>query len=437
MKSITLFELNGLVKSTLQYGMSTAYWVQAEISSMSVAYNGHCYLELIQKSPSGTGFIAKAKANIWNSTFQRLKPFFEHETGLALTIGLNVLLQVNVSFHEVFGYSLVVSDIDPTYTMGDMARRRREILARLEAEGVLELNKELAIPVVPQRIAIVSSLTAAGFGDFCNQLNNNIYGFKFYYKLFPAVMQGDNVEQSVIEALNKIASCADLWDVVVIIRGGGAVSELSCFDSYNLAINIANFPLPVITGIGHERDDTVIDVVANTKVKTPTAAAELLIGVVADSASKLDLLTNRLSEVISVIMECERHRISLLSQKLPSLLAVLKAGQERKIGLLTEKALGAAKRIVSEQMYAGRSLQLRLSHGFQNIVTSQFHRLELMEKSMQSVDPEQILRRGYSITLLEGKVVTSASIIKPGDRLKSRFADGMVESEVIDNDSKR
>lgn len=431
MKSITLFELNGLVKSTLQYEMSTAYWVQAEISSLSVAYNGHCYLELVQKSPSGTGFIAKAKANIWNSTFQRLKPFFEQETGLALAVGLNVLLQVNVSFHEVFGYSLVVSDIDPTYTMGDMARRRREILARLEAEGVLELNKELAIPAVPQRIAVVSSPTAAGYGDFCNQLNNNVYGFKFYYKLFPAVMQGDNVEQSVIDALNSIALCADLWDVVVIIRGGGAVSELSCFDSYNLAMNIANFPLPVITGIGHERDDTVIDVVANTKVKTPTAAAELLIGLVADSASKFDSLTKRLSDAVGVRMESEKHRISLLSQKLPSLLAVLKAGQERKIGLLKEKALGGAKRIVSEQTYTGSSLQLRLSLGMQNIITGQFHRLELMEKSLQSVDPEKILRRGYSITLLDGKVVTSVSNLKPGDRLKSHFADGTVESEVV------
>src|SRR5574344_1310063 len=431
MKSITLFELNGLVKSTLQYEMSTAYWVQAEISSLSVAYNGHCYLELVQKSPSGTGFIAKAKANIWNSTFQRLKPFFEQETGLALAVGLNVLLQVNVSFHEVFGYSLVVSDIDPTYTMGDMARRRREILARLEAEGVLELNKELAIPAVPQRIAVVSSPTAAGYGDFCNQLNNNVYGFRFYYRLFPAVMQGDNVEQSVIEALNSIALCADLWDVVVIIRGGGAVSELSCFDSYNLAMNIANFPLPVITGIGHERDDTVIDVVANTKVKTPTAAAELLIGLVADSASKFDSLTKRLSEAVGIRMESEKHRISLLSQKLPSLLAVLKAGQERKIGLLKEKALGGAKRIVSEQTYTGSSLQLRLSLGMQNIITGQFHRLELMEKSLQSVDPEKILRRGYSITLLDGKVVTSVSNLKPGDRLKSHFADGTVESEVL------
>ena len=275
------------------------------------------------------------------------------------------------------------------------------------------------------------SPTAAGYGDFCNQLNNNVYGFKFYYKLFPAVMQGDNVEQSVIDALNSIALCADLWDVVVIIRGGGAVSELSCFDSYNLAMNIANFPLPVITGIGHERDDTVIDVVANTKVKTPTAAAELLIGLVADSASKFDSLTKRLSDAVGVRMESEKHRISLLSQKLPSLLAVLKAGQERKIGLLKEKALGGAKRIVSEQTYTGSSLQLRLSLGMQNIITGQFHRLELMEKSLQSVDPEKILRRGYSITLLDGKVVTSVSNLKPGDRLKSRFADGTVESEVV------
>ncbi len=437
MKYITLFEFNSLVKSILQYEFSSAYWVQAEISSMSVAYNGHCYLELVQKSTSGKSFIAKAKANIWNSTFQHLKPFFEHETGLALSVGLNVLLQVNVAFHEVFGYSLVVSDIDPTYTLGDMALRRREILARLEADGVLELNKELSIPLLPQRIAIVSSPTAAGYGDFCNQLDNNIYGFKFYYKLFPAVMQGDNVEQSVIEALNRIASCTDLWDVVVIIRGGGAVSELSSFDSYNLAVNIANFPLPIITGIGHDRDDTVVDVVANTKVKTPTAAAEFLIALVADSASKFDILTNLLTEAVGDRMEHERHRISLLSQKLPSLLAVLKAEQESQIGLLTEKTFGAVKRLISEQSYAGRSLQLRLSHGLQNIITVQYHSLELIEKSMKSVDPEHILRRGYSITLIDGKVVKSALDIKPGDRLISRFADGMVDSEVININNNR
>lgn len=431
MKSITLFELNGLVKSTLQYEMSTAYWVQAEISSMSVAYNGHCYLELVQKNSSGTGFIAKAKANIWNSTFQRLKPFFEQETGLALSVGLNVLLQVNVSFHEVFGYSLVVSDIDPTYTMGDMARRRREILARLEAEGVLELNKELAIPAVPQRIAVVSSPTAAGYGDFCNQLNNNVYGFKFYYKLFPAVMQGDNVEQSVIDALNSIALCADLWDVVVIIRGGGAVSELSCFDSYNLAMNIANFPLPVITGIGHERDDTVIDVVANTKVKTPTAAAELLIGLVADSASKLDILTNRLSEAVGTRMDSERHRISLLSQKLPSLFAVLKAGQERVLGLLAERVFSRASQAVSQQMFRCQSLHMRLQSDVQNLYGEQCHRLELIEKSLRSADPQLILKRGFSITMVDGKAVTSAESIIPGEHLTTVFADGAIESEVI------
>ena len=222
-----------------------------------------------------------------------MKPYFEAQTGETLKVGMKVLLQVTVTFHEVYGYSLVVQDIDPTYTMGDMARRRKEILEQLTKDGVIGLNKELEIPDLPNRIAVISSATAAGWGDFRNQLDGNIYGFRFYVKLFPALMQGDDVERSVISALNAVADRRDDFDLVVIIRGGGAVSELSCFDSYNLAFNIANFPLPVITGIGHERDDTVADTVAHTKVKTPTAAAEFLINKVFDTASELENVTRR------------------------------------------------------------------------------------------------------------------------------------------------
>ena len=409
MESITLLELNGRVKSTLQFEMPDAYWVQAEISSISPSGQGHCYLELVQKDASGRTFLAKAKANIWRGTWLKLKPYFEAETGETLKVGMKVLLQVTVTFHEVYGYSLVVQDIDPTYTMGDMARRRKEILEQLAKDGVLGLNRELEIPVLPNRIAVISSATAAGWGDFRNQLSGNIYGFCFYVKLFPALMQGDDVERSVIQALDAVAAHRDDFDIVVIIRGGGAVSELSCFDSYNLAYNIANFPLPVITGIGHERDDTVADVVAHTKVKTPTAAAEFIVNRIFDTASVLEEQTRRMSDAVSGRMNAENMRIERLSQKLPSLFAVLRTRQEQ----VLEK------------------LDIKMQNGVRNMFTVQNHKLEIMEKSLAAVDPVIILKRGYSLTRVGGRVVRSASGLKKGDLLTTSFADGTVESEII------
>lgn len=409
MEAITLLELNGRVRSTLQFEMPDAYWVQAEISSISPSGQGHCYLELVQKDATGRNFLAKAKANIWRGTWLKLKPYFEAQTGETLKVGMKVLLQVTVTFHEVYGYSLVVQDIDPTYTMGDMARRRKEILEQLEKDGVIGLNRELEIPALPQRIAVISSATAAGWGDFRNQLDGNIYGFRFYVKLFPAAMQGDDVERSVISALNAVAMRREDFDVVIIIRGGGAVSELSCFDSYNLAFNIANFPLPVITGIGHERDDTVADVVAHTKVKTPTAAAEFIINRVFDTASELENLTRRMSDAITEKMNAEKVRIERMSQKLPSLFAVLKTRQEQVL----------------------ETLWIRSVNGVRNMLTAQAHKLEIVDKTLAAADPQVILRRGYSLTRLNGRAVRCASDLKKGDRLTTVFADGSVESEII------
>ena len=409
MEAITLLELNGRVRSTLQFEMPDAYWVQAEISSISPSGQGHCYLELVQKDATGRNFLAKAKANIWRGTWLKLKPYFEAQTGETLKVGMKVLLQVTVTFHEVYGYSLVVQDIDPTYTMGDMARRRKEILEQLEKDGVIGLNRELEIPALPQRIAVISSATAAGWGDFRNQLDGNIYGFRFYVKLFPAAMQGDDVERSVISALNAVAMRREDFDVVIIIRGGGAVSELSCFDSYNLAFNIANFPLPVITGIGHERDDTVADVVAHTKVKTPTAAAEFIINRVFDTASELENLTRRMSDAITEKMNAEKVRIERMSQKLPSLFAVLKTRQEQVL----------------------ETLWIRSVNGVRNMLTAQAHKLAIVDKSLAAADPQVILRRGYSLTRLNGRAVKCASDLKKGDRLTTVFADGSVESEII------
>lgn len=409
METLSLLELNGRVKSTLQFEMPDAYWVQAEISSISPSGQGHCYLELVQKDATGRNFLAKAKANIWRGTWLKLKPYFEAQTGETLKVGMKVLLQVTVTFHEVYGYSLVVQDIDPAYTMGDMARRRKEILEQLARDGVIGLNKELEIPALPHRIAVISSATAAGWGDFRNQLDGNIYGFRFYVKLYPALMQGDDVERSVVSALNAVAARRDDFDLVVIIRGGGAVSELSCFDSYNLAFNIANFPLPVITGIGHERDDTVADVVAHTKVKTPTAAAEFIINKVFDTASELENLTRRMSDAITGRMNTENVRIERLSQKLPSLFAVLRARQEQLL----------------------ETVWIRSVNGVRNLLTSQTHKLEILDKTLAAADPAVILKRGYSLTRAGGRVVKCASDLKKGDRLTTVFADGSVESEII------
>jgi exodeoxyribonuclease VII large subunit len=407
--AITLQELNGRVKSTLQFEMPDAYWVQAEISGISPSSQGHCYLELVQKDTTGRTFLAKAKANVWRSTWLKLKPYFEAETGESLKVGMKVLLQVTVTFHEVYGYSLVVQDIDPTYTMGDMARRRKEILDQLAKDGVIGLNRELEIPLLPHRIAVISSATAAGYGDFRNQLANNVYGFRFYVKLFQAAMQGDDVERSVIAALDAVAARMDDFDLVVIIRGGGAVSELSCFDSYNLAYNIANFPLPVITGIGHERDDTVADVVAHTKVKTPTAAAEFLINKVFDTASELENITRRMSDAVNNRMNAEKLRIERLTQKLPSLFAVAKVRREQILENLWNRAVT----------------------GVSNVMTAQIHKLELIEKSVAAADPVIILKRGYTMTRLNGRVVKGVADLHKGDRLVTSFADGTVESEII------
>ena len=409
METLSLLELNGRVKSTIQFEMPDAYWVQAEISSISPSGQGHCYLELVQKDATGRSFLAKAKANIWRGTWLKLKPYFEAQTGETLKVGMKVLLQVTVTFHEVYGYSLVVQDIDPTYTMGDMARRRKEILEQLTKDGVIGLNKELEIPDLPNRIAVISSATAAGWGDFRNQLDGNIYGFRFYVKLFPALMQGDDVERSVISALNAVADRRDDFDLVVIIRGGGAVSELSCFDSYNLAFNIANFPLPVITGIGHERDDTVADVVAHTKVKTPTAAAEFIINRVFDTATRLEDLTRRMGDAVQDRMNSENVRIERLSQKLPSLFAVLKARQEQLL----------------------ETVWIRSVNGVRNLLTAQTHKLEIVDKTLSAADPAVILKRGYSITRAGGRVVKCASDLKRGDRLTTVFADGSIESEIV------
>lgn len=409
MESLSLYELNRLIRLTLNECMADAYWVQAELSEVREAYNGHCYIELVQKAERGNTLLAKARGNIWANIYKMLKPYFESETGQCFTAGIKVLLQVTVEYHEQYGLSLTVHDIDPTYTLGDMARRRREILMQLEAEGVLTLNKELPMPLLPQRVAVVSAAGAAGYGDFSDQLLHNPYGFAFYPKLFPAVMQGDRVEASIIAALDKIAAERDDWDVVVIIRGGGATSDLSGFDTYPLAANCAQFPLPIITGIGHERDDTVLDMIAHTRVKTPTAAAEFLVAQLVDAADMLEQLVTTLTHGVNERMRREETRLTQLATRLPSLFALTHARQLHRI----------------------EQLENRMRAALQQTIVNQTHRLALLEKVLEGASPQLILQRGYTITRCDGKVVRDVASLPQGAVLTTQFADGEVKSRRI------
>lgn len=408
MEALSLYDLNALVRRSLEQCLPDEYWVQAELSDVRTNSTGHCYLEFIQKDPRSNNLIAKARGTIWANVYRLLKPYFEESTGQAFVSGIKVLVQVTVSFHELYGYSLTVQDIDPTYTLGDMARRRREILKQLEEEGVLTLNKELEMPVLPQRIAVVSSPTAAGYGDFCHQLKNNSRGFFFHTELFPALMQGDRVEESVLSALDAILNRQEDFDAVVIIRGGGATSDLSGFDTYLLAAACAQFPLPIITGIGHERDDTVLDSVAHTRVKTPTAAAEYLINCMDLVADELEVLISQLHESVRSRLTEEHRKLISYRNRIPS--AVVRRVSDAKLALLTTRK--------------------DISLAVQTSLSRQRHRLELLQQRLADASPEKMLARGYSITLKDGKVVKNAAMLNEEDEIITRFYRGEVASVI-------
>ena len=410
MEALSLYDLNALVRRSLEQCLPDEYWVQAELSDVRTNSTGHCYLEFIQKDPRSNNLIAKARGTIWSNVYRLLKPYFEESTGQAFVSGIKVLVQVTVSFHELYGYSLTVQDIDPTYTLGDMARRRREILKQLEEEGVLTLNKELEMPVLPQRIAVVSSPTAAGYGDFCHQLKNNSRGFFFHTELFPALMQGDRVEESVLSALDAILNRQEDFDAVVIIRGGGATSDLSGFDTYLLAAACAQFPLPIITGIGHERDDTVLDSVAHTRVKTPTAAAEYLINCMDLAADELEVLISQLHESVRSRLTEEHRKLISYRNRIPS--AVVRRVSDAKLALLTTRK--------------------DISLAVQTLLSRQRHRLELLQQRLADASPEKMLARGYSITLKDGKVVKNGDVLQLNDEIVTRLYQGEIVSIVTD-----
>ena len=397
-KRLSLLELNGLVRELIEVEMPNEYWVEAELSECRES-RGHCYMELIERDDHTATPVARASAKCWASKWALVKPYFERTTGQQLRAGLKVLLKVYPQFHEAYGFSWIVTDIDPNFTLGDQARRRQEIIRQLKEEGVFDLQRELRLPLFCLNIAVISSQTAAGYGDFCNQLADS--PFTFRTQLFPATMQGEGVEQSIIAALEAVyeANMANMaheshetykpnpFDCVVIIRGGGATSDMSGFDTLALAENVANFPLPIITGIGHDRDESILDMVSHQRVKTPTAAAAFLIDHAQAVFEALNDAQQRITRYAQLRFQTQEAQLSTLNTQLSTLV-------DRKL-------------------------------------TNEVHRLELFEEKLKALDPTLLLRRGYSITLKDGHAVRDPKTLLPGDQIETRLEKGTIKSSVI------
>lgn len=383
MKQYSLLELCSCIDEALSMELNDTYWVRAEIASLTE--RGHCYMELVEKAKNNA-IAAKLRATCWQHVYHLLSAYFANETGQTLAVGMQVLLQVEVSFHAVYGLSLNVVGIDPTFTLGDLAHQRQLTIQRLQEDGVMDLQRSLPLPLLPRRVAVISAADAAGYGDFCHQLQSNSGGFCFHTQLFPAVMQGEQSPASIIAALQQIAATADLYDLVVIVRGGGATTDLRNFDDYSLAFHCANFPLPIIAGIGHTRDVSVVDMVVHTSVKTPTAAAEWLIAAMQAQADRLGELQLRLQRVVQMAVRKQHSKLDALWQSL---------------------------RFATQRRLHRQRTQL-----------------EFWEKTIALHSPERIYRMGYSLTTVNGKIVKSINDVKTGDQLLTHTADGTITSEV-------
>ena len=447
-----LSELQEKIQSVLEDHLEPNYHLIAEIGSIQENRNGHAYLELIEKDRKTDQLKAKARANIWAYTYRMLKPYFQTVTGDELSEGMKVSLTVNVSFHAVYGISLNITDIDPEYTLGDIERKRLEVLRRLDAEGVSNMNKETVLPEVPQSIALISSDTAAGYEDFMNQITNNAFGYRFDIELFQAVMQGNQAPESIVKALDEINLRSEEFDAVVIVRGGGSKSDLACFDEYWTAVNIAQFPLPVITGIGHERDLSIADTVAYKKLKTPTAAAEYLINKLEDYETQIDEHYEYFLQIINRRISDEKQMLEKLSGNLSAtakghIRNGLKAFDyaEEKLKTTSKYFFKRAYRLLSEM---GKTAEIRskekihskiqsfelidyqLSTATRNYINRQNNLLHTAEYRINAYDPKNILKLGYSYTKKNGKPVKDASELKKDDELTTYFYKGEIKSVV-------
>lgn len=405
-RTFTLLELNRMVRETIERQMDGKYWVEAELSDLHD--RNHCYMELVENDPFGPTPLAKARAVCWANRWTALRSKFERQTQQQLRPGIKVRMMVTPTFHEAYGFAYQVSDIDPDYTLGDIVRKRMEIIRQLKEAGIFDLQRELVLPRFAQRIAVVSSAQAAGYGDFCHQIDDNSYGLSFSHELFAAIMQGEQVEQSVIAALDRINARIDEFDVVVIIRGGGATTDMSGFDTLALAENVANFPLPIITGIGHDRDECILDMVSYMRVKTPTAAAAFLIDHLSEVYTALVSARERISRIAERHLAYEKMRLKQLADRIPTLFALTRERQTKRIDALAHRLDSAATQRLERER----------------------HRLQLVAQRAQAQDPIHILRRGYSITLHNGHALHSGDELADGDIIETRLEQGTLKSEI-------
>lgn len=427
---LSLYELNSIVKETIEDTLTRQYWVEAELSD-TCERRGHLFTDLIEKDTAGNGLRARAAAKCWASTWLVLRKKFENVTRQPLCNGMKVLLRVYAQYHTAYGFSWIITDIDPTFTLGDMARRRMEIIAKLKKDGVFDMQRQLHLPLFCQRIAVISSEHAAGYGDFCHQLHDNTEGFMFHTTLFPAIMQGERVEDSVVTALNHIFEQSECFDCVVIIRGGGATTDMSGFDSLVLAENVANFPLPIITGIGHDRDECILDMISHIRVKTPTAAAAYLISHLSHTAEMIEGVTVRITKAVAKRIEQERMTVNNISSRIPILFSLVKVKQENRIESIMQRIENILSAKTQKGFHTIDLLDQRLSIAVQRKMELERSRLALLSQRTEALDPERILKRGFSMTLSGGKIVTDASQLAEGEVLETRLAHGTVFSKKI------
>jgi exodeoxyribonuclease VII large subunit len=433
MEHLTLLELNTKIAEVLKTQMEPSYWVVAEIGQLQINRSGHCYLELLEKE--GQQIMAKNRATIWSHTYRYLSVWFQGITGQPLKAGMNILFNATIQFHEVYGFSLNIRDIDAQYTLGEREKRRRETIEQLMQDGVFEMNQALPLPAVPQHVAVVSSNTAAGYSDFINHLTNNEYGYQLQTELFDSVMQGDRAESSMIDALHRVYQRSAEFDLLVIIRGGGASLDLDCFDGYDLAAHVAQFPLPVITGIGHERDETITDLVAHTKLKTPTAVAVFIIAEIAKFEMRLMDYFAIASERFRMALETASERIDKMSFRFQRTAQVLLNENGQQInGLIKDLDFARQTMLgVHEQRLAESRHSLRRSG---QMLERQADRLQFLQKELQSLDPKSVLKRGFALATINGVNLDTIPAIEEGAEITINTHKKIVTSRYLNESSK-
>jgi len=406
MNHLSLFELNEKIKNALSKNLEPSYWVIAEIGELRINQKGHCYLELIEKKEEQ--LKAKVKATIWAYTFRNLSTWFVSVTGQELSAGMKILANVQVNYHELYGFSLNIRDIDPRFTLGEKERKRQEVINQLIEDGVFSMNKSLPLPSVPQRVAVISSPTAAGYEDFSEQLINNQYGYQFHLKLFKAIMQGPEAVESLIQAMHRVNQQIDSFDLLVIIRGGGSRVDFDCYDHYEVVSHLAQFPIPVITGIGHDRDESIADMVAHTKLKTPTAVSEFLIFGLMDFESKMIGLQEQ-------VIQLTNNRINLEKEALNNI--------TRDMNILSKQILSKNTNRLNQTSNKIETLPYQL-------VTQFYNQLALYDNSINLLDPVKTLKRGYTVTTYQGKLLKNLKDIKQGSKINTRSSNFELESIV-------